>query len=66
MAIKREKAYRLTKVKLCFCVDGMIAYALNHREYADDYSKVDKQIPLENRMPVRFLYTSNNTYWRIK
>lgn len=64
MPIKREKAYRLTKVKLCFCVDGMIAYALNHREYADDYSKADKQ--LENRTPVRFLYTSNKTYWRIK
>lgn len=44
MSIKREKAYRLTKVKLCFCVDGMIAYALNHRGYADDYSKAEKQI----------------------
>lgn len=44
MAIKREKAYRLTKAKLCFCVDGMTAYALNHREHTDDNRKADKKI----------------------
>lgn len=48
-AIKRKRAYRLTKVKSCFC--GMIAYALNHTEYTDDYRKADKPISLGAESP---------------